>query len=74
MLSAAGRERGVPMNGPVTRAWSILKCGIGETCGALLRPEPGDCCVYRSYDSVPCPPIQGADRGGNDGTAAPARS
>ena len=27
-------------------------------CGATLRPMPGDCCVFCSYGSVPCPPIQ----------------
>jgi hypothetical protein len=27
-------------------------------CGALLRPEPGDCCVFCSYGTVPCPPVQ----------------
>jgi alkylmercury lyase len=27
-------------------------------CGTLLRPKPGDCCVFCSYGSVPCPPIQ----------------
>ncbi len=27
-------------------------------CGQLLQPKPGDCCVYCSYGSVPCPPIQ----------------
>jgi hypothetical protein len=27
-------------------------------CGELLRPKPGDCCVFCSYGSVPCPPIQ----------------
>jgi MerC mercury resistance protein len=27
-------------------------------CGALLRPKPGDCCVYCSYGSVPCPSKQ----------------
>jgi hypothetical protein len=27
-------------------------------CGAMLRPKPGDCCVFCSYGSVPCPPIQ----------------
>jgi hypothetical protein len=27
-------------------------------CGATLRPKPGDCCVFCSYGSVPCPPIQ----------------
>ena len=27
-------------------------------CGATLRPLPGSCCVFCSYGSVPCPPIQ----------------
>lgn len=27
-------------------------------CGELLRPKAGDCCVFCSYGSVPCPPIQ----------------
>lgn len=27
-------------------------------CGALLKPKPGDCCVFCSYGSVPCPPLQ----------------
>ena len=27
-------------------------------CHALLRPLPGDCCVFCSYGTVPCPPIQ----------------
>jgi hypothetical protein len=31
-------------------------------CGAVLRPKPGDCCVFCSYGSVACPPIQ-AQRG-----------
>ena len=29
-------------------------------CGARLRPNPGDCCVFCSFGSVPCPPVQGA--------------
>lgn len=29
-----------------------------EQCHAVLKPLPGDCCVYCSYGSVPCPPIQ----------------
>ncbi len=29
-----------------------------EHCKTLLRPKPGDCCVYCSYGTVPCPPIQ----------------
>ncbi len=31
-------------------------------CKALLRPLPGDCCVFCSYGTVKCPPIQ-AGRG-----------
>jgi hypothetical protein len=27
-------------------------------CGMLLKPKPGDCCVFCSYADVPCPPIQ----------------
>lgn len=27
-------------------------------CQTLLRPKPGDCCVFCSYGTVPCPPIQ----------------
>jgi hypothetical protein len=33
-------------------------------CGAVLRPKPGDCCVFCSYGDVPCPPVQAAGRGG----------
>ncbi|MGE0099348.1 MAG: GDCCVxC domain-containing (seleno)protein [Hydrogenophaga sp.] len=29
-----------------------------EQCHEVLKPLPGDCCVYCSYGSVPCPPIQ----------------
>ncbi len=27
-------------------------------CGTVLRPRPGDCCVFCSYGTVPCPPVQ----------------
>ena len=30
-------------------------------CQTLLKPKPGDCCVFCSYGSVPCPPIQSGD-------------
>ena len=30
----------------------------GKGCGETLKPLPGSCCVFCSYDSVPCPPIQ----------------
>ncbi len=31
------------------------------SCDAVLKPKPGDCCVYCSYGTVPCPPIQNGD-------------
>ena len=50
------------------------RCGVAKTetmptdacivfydcsgCGAVLRPKPGDCCVFCSYADVACPPIQ----------------
>lgn len=50
------------------------KCGMSKTeamptnacqffydcsgCQAVLRPKAGDCCVFCSYATVPCPPIQ----------------
>jgi hypothetical protein len=27
-------------------------------CGFLLKPRPGDCCVFCSYGDVPCPSKQ----------------
>jgi len=27
-------------------------------CKSLLKPLPGDCCVFCSFGTVPCPPIQ----------------
>jgi hypothetical protein len=29
-----------------------------KACGIRLRPKSGDCCVFCSYGSVPCPPVQ----------------
>ena len=29
-----------------------------KNCRHLLKPKKSDCCVYCSYGSVPCPPIQ----------------
>lgn len=37
------------------------------SCGELLSPLPGDCCVFCSYGDVPCPPIQEARRDGKTG-------
>lgn len=27
-------------------------------CGAVLKPKAGDCCVFCSYGTVACPPVQ----------------
>jgi hypothetical protein len=32
-------------------------------CGARLKPNAGDCCVFCSYGSVPCPLVQEARSG-----------
>ncbi len=29
-----------------------------EQCHVIMRPLAGDCCVFCSYGSVKCPPIQ----------------
>ncbi|WP_372987819.1 GDCCVxC domain-containing (seleno)protein [Marinobacter sp.] len=29
-----------------------------ESCKALLKPKPGDCCVFCSFGTVACPPVQ----------------
>jgi hypothetical protein len=26
-------------------------------CGERLKPLSGDCCVFCSFDTVPCPPV-----------------
>jgi hypothetical protein len=38
-------------------------------CGAKLKPKAGDCCVFCSYGSAPCPPIQ-AQRAGEPDAAS----
>jgi len=37
----------------------FYECG---RCGTVLTPKTGDCCVYCSYGSVPCPPVQARDK------------
>lgn len=37
-----------------------------ERCHTVLKPKLGDCCVYCSYGSVPCPPIQAQDKSNGD--------
>jgi len=40
---------------PVDACQFFYEC---EKCKTILKPKEGDCCVYCSYGSVPCPPIQ----------------
>ncbi len=37
-----------------------------EDCKAVLKPLSGDCCVFCSYGTVPCPPIQESRDKGTD--------
>ncbi len=45
-----------------------------KACGALLKPKPGDSCVFCSYGTAPCPSMQAANGEraccGGDGTHA----
>lgn len=31
-----------------------------KACNTVLRPSKGDCCVFCSYGTMPCPPVQRA--------------
>jgi hypothetical protein len=34
---------------------------VCKGCGERLKPRPGHCCVFCSYGSVPCPPMQAGE-------------
>ena len=40
---------------PTDSCQFFYKC---VSCKAILRPNKGDCCVYCSFGTVKCPPIQ----------------
>ena len=40
---------------PINACQFFYEC---EKCNEILKPKDGDCCVYCSYGTVPCPPIQ----------------
>jgi hypothetical protein len=54
---SCGKEREETM--PTDACQYFYEC---TSCKTLLRPKPGDCCVFCSYGTVACPPIQ-AQRG-----------
>ena len=44
---------------PTNACQWYYECG---NCHSLLKPLPGDCCVFCSYGTVKCPPIQLGDK------------
>ena len=50
---ACGFEKEEDM--PVDACQYFYEC---TNCKVKLKPKQGDCCVFCSYGSVPCPPIQ----------------
>jgi len=40
---------------PTDSCQYFYKC---ENCNEVLKPTLGDCCVFCSYGTVKCPPIQ----------------
>lgn len=40
---------------PVDACQFFYEC---PQCGEVLRPKPGDCCVFCSYGTAPCPSMQ----------------
>lgn len=42
---------------PIDACQYFYEC---QHCHAVLKPKEGDCCVYCSYGSNPCPSVQQA--------------
>ncbi|WP_077068260.1 GDCCVxC domain-containing (seleno)protein [Ensifer aridi] len=42
---------------PIDACLRVYEC---KGCGAIIKPKEGDCCVFCSYGSEPCPPVQEA--------------
>lgn len=40
---------------PVDACVYFYEC---KKCGTILKPLEGDCCVFCSYGTVKCPPVQ----------------
>ena len=53
---ACGHAETLPM--PADACVFFHEC---SACHTVIRPNAGDCCVFCSYGSVPCPPMQGGD-------------
>ncbi|WP_089134162.1 GDCCVxC domain-containing (seleno)protein [Sphingorhabdus sp. SMR4y] len=48
---------------PTNSCWFFYDC---NGCGEKLRPNQGDCCVFCSFGTIPCPPIQEARANATD--------
>lgn len=42
----------------IMAAYSCAVVFVCHGCGTTLRPREGDCCVFCTYGSAPCPAIQ----------------
>lgn len=40
---------------PTDRCVFFYKC---ENCNKIIKPKEGDCCVFCSYGTEKCPPMQ----------------
>jgi hypothetical protein len=45
-----------------------------QGCKTLLKPRAGDCCVFCSYGTVRCPPVQIAEQGGGEPRCRPIKT
>ena len=54
-LDRGPRKRRFEEEMPTDTCQFFYEC---KSCKSLLKPLVGDCCVFCSYGSVPCPPIQ----------------
>jgi hypothetical protein len=44
---------------PIDACQFFYEC---ENCKSVVKPQSGDCCVYCSYGSIKCPPVQQQNR------------
>lgn len=44
-----------PVEMPTNACQYFYKC---QSCGEMLKPKEGDCCVFCSYADTKCPPKQ----------------
>jgi hypothetical protein len=55
MITCLHCEHRTPEQMPTDACQFFYDC---KSCGKRLKPKAGDCCVFCSYGSVPCSPIQ----------------